>query len=147
MKLLNCLSLKSNIYEFHPQILIRAAAYQKVFVDSFVSGSLKVAINDTFGLFGEEIVQKLQSAASNLLSPTSGYSIYALLDGEAAAIATAGGYVNASKICNYGCPLAAGTPEEMALSAQIAAGLDTSGALTEQLIESIAARNDFLIIK
>lgn len=53
---------------------------------------------------------------------------------------TAGGYVSATKLNSGSYAITDLTATEKALAAQISTGVDRSGALTEQLIESVAQR-------
>ncbi|MGC4060792.1 MAG: hypothetical protein QM749_08055 [Aquabacterium sp.] len=63
-----------------------------------------------------------------------------------AAKATAGGYINAAKVCESGCAITGLSQSEQALVTQIQAGKDTGGQLTEQLLESVASRTGSTVL-
>ena len=66
---------------------------------------------------------------------------------EAPAVApTASGYVNATKVCESGCILAATTPDQQALVSAILRDGDQSGQLTETLINSIGSSEGYTIL-
>jgi filamentous hemagglutinin len=66
---------------------------------------------------------------------------------EAPAVApTASGYVNATKVCESGCVLAATTPDQQALVSTILRNGDQSGQLTEKLINSIGSSEGYTIL-
>ena len=62
------------------------------------------------------------------------------------ATATERGFVNSTKNCEFGVCMAPQTPEEQALAIQIMAGKDTSGQMTEDLIEMMAQRQGYEVL-
>jgi len=72
-------------------------------------------------------------------------SIDAAVSGSAAK-ATAGGYVNAAKVCESGCAVTGLTAVEQGLVTQIQAGKDSAGTLTEQLLTSVATRTGSTVL-
>lgn len=72
-------------------------------------------------------------------------SLDAAVSGQAAR-ATAGGYVNAAKVCESGCAITGLSANEQALVTQIQAGKDRGGELTEQLLASVATRTGSTVL-
>lgn len=108
----------------------------------------------TAGLIGAETAAAITSGAvtPSTLVPmlsTGGMkavaTIEAAVSGQAAK-ATAGGYINAAKVCGSGCAITGLSSNEQALVAQIQAGQDTGGQLTEQLLSSVATRTGSTIL-
>lgn len=63
-----------------------------------------------------------------------------------AAEATAGGLVNASKVCGSACAITSLDANEQALVNLIQNGADKSGALTEQLLAAVAQRTGMTVV-
>jgi filamentous hemagglutinin len=65
--------------------------------------------------------------------------------GQAAA-ATGGGFINASKVCQVGCAIGGLTAQEQALATAIKNGQDSTGAITETLLKSVAQRTGMEVL-
>jgi hypothetical protein len=59
---------------------------------------------------------------------------------------TQSAFVNARKVCEYACAIGGLNSAELTLAGKIAAGLDGSGAMTEQLITSVAQRTGMTVL-
>ena len=98
------------------------------------------------GKAADSVAQAGASTAGAVASHTGSAKGLAGLGDTSAVSPTASGYVNATKVCQSSCVLAAQTSEQQALVQTILRDGDREGRLTEKLINSIGASEGYTVL-